>query len=70
MSNTKRLIPVAASLLAAAALTGCSGINASHSVSPATFLLPGLIQNDVKPANGQPGCAPAEQLALLEYSLN
>ena len=25
---------------------GCSGINASKSVSPATFLLPGLLQAD------------------------
>jgi hypothetical protein len=24
--------------------TGCSGINASHSISPATFLLPGLMK--------------------------
>jgi hypothetical protein len=24
---------------------GCSGINTSYGVSPATFLLPGLIQN-------------------------
>ena len=24
--------------------TGCTGINASHSVSPASFFLPGLIQ--------------------------
>ena len=23
---------------------GCSGINATHSVSPATFLIPGLMQ--------------------------
>jgi hypothetical protein len=25
---------------------GCSGINASQSVSPASFFLPGLIRND------------------------
>jgi hypothetical protein len=25
-------------------VTGCSGINASHSVTPASFFLPGLIQ--------------------------
>jgi hypothetical protein len=31
-----------AALLAFAA--GCSGINASHSISPATFLLPGLLK--------------------------
>jgi hypothetical protein len=28
------------------ALTGCSGINSSQSVSPATFFLPGLLKND------------------------
>jgi hypothetical protein len=29
---------------------GCSGINAGHSVSPASFLLPGLLQNDSQPS--------------------
>jgi hypothetical protein len=29
---------------------GCSGINASKSISPATFLLPGLMQADPPPA--------------------
>ncbi len=41
---------------------GCSGINASKSVSPATFLLPGLLQTDppqvhpdlILPATGTP----------------
>jgi hypothetical protein len=35
-------------LLAGSALlgSGCSGINASQSVSPATFLLPGLLKAD------------------------
>jgi hypothetical protein len=32
--------------------TGCSGINASHSVSPASFFLPGLIRVE-------PGASPA-----------
>jgi hypothetical protein len=27
-------------------MAGCSGINGGHSVSPASFFLPGLIQND------------------------
>jgi hypothetical protein len=31
--------------------TGCSGINASQSVSPATFLIPGLLQNEPAPAD-------------------
>jgi hypothetical protein len=30
---------------------GCSGIHASKSVSPATFLLPGLMQTDPAPAH-------------------
>ena len=30
---------------------GCSGINASHSISPATFLLPGLTQGGVVDPN-------------------
>jgi hypothetical protein len=35
-------------LLAALSLagTGCSGINASQTVSPASFFLPGLMKND------------------------
>jgi hypothetical protein len=39
---------------------GCSGINASHSVSPATFLLPGLMQADPPPAQPD-GILPAQQ---------
>jgi hypothetical protein len=31
--------------------SGCSGINASQSVSPATFLLPGLMRADPRPAD-------------------
>jgi hypothetical protein len=30
---------------------GCSGINASKSISPATFLIPGLLQVDPPPAH-------------------
>jgi hypothetical protein len=30
---------------------GCSGINTTQSVSPATFLLPGLMQADPPPAH-------------------
>jgi hypothetical protein len=28
------------------AISGCSGVNATGSVSPASFLLPGLMKND------------------------
>jgi len=33
---------------------GCSGINASKSFSPATFLLPGLMKADPPPQNADP----------------
>lgn len=36
-------------------LAGCSGIHASKGVSPATFLLPGLMKNDAPaPADSFP----------------
>jgi hypothetical protein len=37
---------------------GCSGINMSKSVSPATFLLPGLMQADPLPGQAEPGLSP------------
>ena len=50
-------------------LTGCGGINATGSVSPATFLLPGIMMNTVPaPATGEPAhkvaSASSPQLAL------
>jgi len=44
---------------------GCSGINASGSVSPATFLLPGLMKADPPSATDAPVAvsAPFQQLA-------
>src|SRR5206468_113409 len=56
------IIPVFALLLA----TGCSGINVSGSVSPATFLLPGLGQarpEPVQPTSPVPASEPAHLLA-------
>ncbi|MCL4786220.1 MAG: hypothetical protein KJ070_05410 [Verrucomicrobia bacterium] len=47
-----RLAACAALLTLAA---GCSGINASHSISPATFLLPGLLKAEPqRPAEPAP----------------
>src|SRR6476620_10189931 len=44
--------------------TGCSGIHASKSVSPATFLLPGLLKNDAPvPQDSMPPTGPVELLA-------
>lgn len=65
MSKVKRLLASAALLGVAAALSGCSGINASHSVSPASFFLPGLIQHEAQPEPQPAGEAPVEQVALL-----
>jgi len=55
----------ATALVALLALSaGCSGIHASKSVSPATFLLPGLIKNDVPAAQDSwPATPPGELLA-------
>jgi hypothetical protein len=44
---------------------GCSGINASTSVSPASFFLPGLMKADPPPATDAPVAvsAPCQQFA-------
>ena len=52
-----------AGLLAVVALSaGCSGIHASKSVSPATFLLPGLLKNDAPAAQDSIPAAPPGEL--------
>jgi hypothetical protein len=43
---------------------GCSGINASKSISPADFLLPGLLQADPPPAH------PDQILPIAEPATN
>ena len=50
------LLPVVALIGA-----GCGGINASQSVSPASFLLPGIIKNC-------PGCTNNVPLVMVENS--
>ena len=50
------LLPVVALIGA-----GCGGINASQSVSPATFLMPGIIKNC-------PGCTNNVPLVMVENS--
>jgi hypothetical protein len=53
-----------ATLVAVLALgAGCSGINASKSISPATFLLPGLLKNDAPAAQDSIPVGPGELLA-------
>ena len=64
MSSRKRLALVAVSLAGGVMLTGCGGVRSTHSVSPATFLLPGLIQNTpARPAPGEPAGEPV--IALI-----
>ncbi|HXT40914.1 MAG TPA: hypothetical protein VN887_12950 [Candidatus Angelobacter sp.] len=46
---------------------GCSGINATGSVSPATFLLPGFMQTD-PPKAPTPGTDPVATGELLAKS--
>jgi len=46
---------------AAVLMTGCGGVNATGTVSPATFLLPGLMRKT--PEAKPPGAMPAPQVA-------
>ena len=57
----------AAGLIAILALgAGCGGLHASKSVSPASFLIPGLLKNDAPVPQDSilPATPPAELLAL------
>jgi len=57
-------LAVISALLSTAA--GCGGITASKSISPATFLLPGLMQADPPPAQPEgtlPAAEPAPEVA-------
>ncbi|MDA7632924.1 hypothetical protein N8766_02340 [bacterium] len=44
----KSILRCTAGLSVAFALSGCGGVNATHSVSPASILLPGLISAPVE----------------------
>ncbi len=70
MSNINRLIPTLVAGAAVVVLTGCSGVNASRSVSPASFLIPGLIMNDPRPAVDDPFCGPTTEIARLVAPLD
>ena len=50
---------------------GCSGINASHSISPASFFLPGLVQAppaQAAPATGQ-AASPSASTELVQLRI-
>jgi hypothetical protein len=57
-------LPLVGSLLLLA--TGCSGINASKSFSPASFFLPGLLQADPPPPVDQPAPAPEKPVLVAQ----
>ena len=48
-----KVLRLAAIPALALAVAGCGGITASKSISPASFLLPGLLKADPPPANSQ-----------------
>ena len=51
MNKAKRMLGLFCVASAALAMTGCSGINYTHGVSPASFLLLGLVNNEEPKAN-------------------
>jgi hypothetical protein len=65
--NWKRLV-LAIFAIPALFLTGCSGINASGSVSPATFFLPGLGKAQPKSSPADPMRSRPEAVQLLAQS--
>jgi hypothetical protein len=60
----RQFIRVLALVALAVLAAGCGGINASHSISPASFLLPGLLKTEPPPAQ----TAPAETDPTLPES--
>ncbi|GEM_PF-593427 len=52
-------------------VTGCGGFSGSHSVSPASFFLPGLLKAEPQQPESQPNLTtpksePAKQVALAQ----
>jgi len=50
--------------------TGCSGLNASHSVSPASFFLPGLIQVQPEEEPLVPESSEKEPIQIANHHFN
>ena len=67
MKLEARMKGLTAALAGSFFLAGCSGINASHSVSPASFFLPGILKvQPQKPAPTDPTFPVGEDLAQLQ----
>jgi hypothetical protein len=65
----RKILGLVLSCLAAALFTGCGGINASHSISPASFFLPGLGQTQPEAAPVQAPPASSSQSASLKAAI-
>jgi hypothetical protein len=60
-----KLLRFAAGLALLLIVAGCGGIQASKSVSPIDFILPGLLQADPPPADSPDRAVPAAATATL-----
>lgn len=61
---------LALALAGTSLVTGCSGINATHSVSPASFFLPGLLKVEPpKPAPTDPAAPNGREIAQAQPPL-
>jgi len=68
VSSNGKLLRILSYLAMLLLVAGCSGINASKSVSPLDFFLPGLLKADPPPSNpGQPmpAAEPVKQVAKI-----
>jgi len=58
VSSNGKLLQCASFLALLLLAVGCGGINASKSISPLDFLLPGLMKADPPPAHSDPDVQP------------
>jgi len=65
VNSRSKYIALAAALVMPLVFTGCSGVNASGSVSPASFFLPGLMQVDPQPETVDPLAADPADVKLV-----
>jgi len=59
----QKLVQLAGGAMLAVGVTGCGGINASKSVSPLDFILPGLIQTAPQPV--VPAVTPTNSVCVI-----
>ncbi|TAK97537.1 MAG: hypothetical protein EPO07_13105 [Verrucomicrobia bacterium] len=59
------MVVIFVAVAAALVLTGCGGVQAQRSVSPASFFIPGLLKADPTPPKRLDQPEPAKEVALL-----